>query len=78
MPRIDTSDSDEKWRYACPSPKRHRDWRIVDGLIECRSCGETYRTLVDLETGEHVQREDIELVGPHADSKGAFGTPTVE
>jgi len=77
-PRIDTTNDREQWRYACPSRKRHRDWRVVDGLFECRSCGETYSELVDLETGERVPREEIELVGAHADYKGEFGRPTVE
>ena len=78
MNRIDTRDTAEKWRWACPHPKRHRDWRVTDGRFECRSCCETYRELVNLETGEHVPREHIEFVGPEADSKGAFGRPTVE
>jgi hypothetical protein len=77
MPRIDTHDKTKKWRYTCPSPARHHNWRVVDGLIECRSCGETYSALVDTETGERIPREDLEIVGPHADSKLAFGDPAV-
>lgn len=76
--RIDTTDTEQRWRYACPHRKRHRDWRVVDGLFECRSCGETYRELIDLETGDRIPREEIELLGAHADHKGAFGRPTVE
>jgi ribosomal protein L37AE/L43A len=78
MHRINTYDSREKWRWACPAPDRHRDWRVVDGLFECRSCGETYRELVNLETGERVERSNIEVVGSHAGHKGALGRPTVE
>lgn len=78
MHRIDATDADAKWRWACPDPARHRDWRVVDGLFECRSCGQTYRELVNLKTGERVPREEIEVVGPHADHKGKFGRPTVE
>lgn len=78
MRRIDTSESDQKWRYGCPAPERHRDWRVVDGLFECRSCCETFGELVDLETGERIPRESVEIVGPHADHQGQFGRPTVE
>jgi len=78
MHHINTNNSDEKWRYACPAPERHRDWRVVDGLFECRSCGETFVELVELDTGKRIPREEIEVIGPHADSKGQFGRPTVE
>jgi ribosomal protein L37AE/L43A len=78
MRRIHTTDKREKWQFACPTPKRHRDWRVVDGLFECRSCRETFSELVDLETGERVAREEVEIVGAHADHKGQFGRPTVE
>jgi len=66
------------WHWTCPTPYRHRDVRVVDGLFECRSCGETFRALRNLKTGEEVSRERIEIVGPDADHKGAFGRPTVE
>lgn len=69
MPRIDTTDKRQKWQWGCPAPQRHRDWRVVDGLIQCRSCEETYRELVNLATDEIVPREQIDVVGPHADSK---------
>lgn len=78
MLRIDTTDIWEKRKYGCPHPRRHVDWRVVDGLFECRSCGRTYREIVDKRTGEYYRREDVELVGTEADSKGAFGRPTVE
>ena len=78
MYRIDTTNTREKWRWACPSPKRHANWRVTDGMFECRSCGETYDELVNQETGERVPREKIEFVGPDADSKGQFGKPTVK
>jgi len=78
MERIDTTDALEKRRYACPHPRRHRDWRVVDGLIECRSCSETYTELVDLKTGKRIPRDEIDFVGPHADHQGQFGKPTVE
>jgi len=78
MHRIETHDTEQKWQWACPDKRRHRDWRVVDGLFECRSCGCTYRCLVNLATGEKVPREEIEVVGAHASHKGAFGKPTVE
>jgi len=78
MYRIDTTDTEQKWRFTCPAPGRHRDWRVVDGLFECRSCGETYRALIDRATGERVPRGQIEIVGPHADHQGRFGSPTVD
>jgi len=77
MHRVDTTDSDDKWRFACPAPARHRSWRVVDGRFECRACNQTYAELVDTKTGERVPRDQLEVVGPHADSKGAFGQPTV-
>lgn len=78
MHRIDTNDKTERWAWACPTPKRHRDWRVVNGLFECRSCGETYSVLVHLPTKERVDRDEIEVVGAEADHKGKFGRPTVE
>ena len=74
MHRIDTTDATARWEWACPAPQRHRDWRVVDGLIQCRSCGETYRELVNLASGEIVPREEIEVVGPGADAKLAMPT----
>jgi len=73
MVRIDTTTDREKWQFACPHRKRHRDWRVVDGLFECRSCNETYSHLIDLTTGKRVHRSKIELVGPGAAEKGPFG-----
>ncbi len=77
MFRVDTSDPQQKWRWVCPSPKRHANWRVTDGKFECRSCGCTYDELVNNETGDRVARDEIEFVGPDADSKGQFGKPTV-
>jgi len=77
MYRIDTTTDREKWQFACPGPDRHRDWRVTDGVFECRSCSETYTELVHLPTGDRVRREQIEFVGPHADHQGQFGQPTV-
>jgi len=77
MYRIITTDPSKKWQWACPDAE-HRDWRVVDGLFECRSCGCTYRHLRNLSTGELVPREEIELVGPESDHQGQFGRPTVE
>lgn len=77
MPRIDTTDTLQKWRYACPSPKRHSDWRVVDGVFECRSCNKLYKCLVDKKTEEKIPREKFDFCGPDADSKGQFGRPTV-
>ena len=78
MVRINTTDPRHKWQWGCPAPDRHRNWRVCDGVFECRTCGETYRCLVNLETGEKVPREEIELVGPEADHQGEFGRPTVK
>lgn len=78
MYRINTTDPSEKWRFACPHSKRHSDWRVVDGVFECRSCSRTYDHLIDQRSGQRVAREDIELVGPEADHEGQFGRPTVE
>jgi ribosomal protein L37AE/L43A len=78
MYRIHTSTPREKWRFVCPTDDQHTDWRVVDGLFECRACGETFKELVDQKTGERIKREEIEMIGPHADHKGAFGRPTVE
>lgn len=77
MHRIDTSDPSQRWRYACPGTERHTDWRVADGVFECRSCRETYNCLIDRKTGDRVQRDEIEFVGPKADHQGAFGEPTV-
>lgn len=77
MPRIDVTTDRDKWQWGCPSKKRHRNWRVTDGLFECRQCETTYRELVNLETGETIPREQIEIVGAGADHKGAFGKPTV-
>lgn len=78
MPRLDASNDADRWRYACPTRQEHRDWRVVDGLFECLQCGETFRELRDLKTGERVSRDEFEIVGPLADSKGRFGTPRTE
>jgi len=76
--RIVTTDSSQKWEWACPHPDRHRNWRVTNGLFECRQCKKTYTHLVRLKTGERVPREQIELVGPESDHQGQFGRPTVE
>ena len=73
MVRIDTTDPTARYRYKCPSPLRHTDWRVIDGVVHCRSCAETYRALYDDKTGRTVPREDIDFLGPHADTKGRFG-----
>lgn len=77
MYRIHEHDDREKWKLACPDPKRHRNWRVADGVFECRQCGETYGYLIDLKTGEQVRREQVEIIGADADHKGKFGEPTV-
>lgn len=78
MPRIDTTNPRHRWQWACPAPGRHRNWRVVDGLFQCMSCGDTFGELRNLETGELVPREEIEVVGTGSKTKGAFGEPTVE
>jgi len=50
MVRIDTTTDREKWQFACPHRKRHRDWRVVDGLFECRSCRDGEKTQTGIET----------------------------
>lgn len=77
MHRIDTTVPAEKWRYACPDPERHHNWRVADGVFECRACQEIYQHLIDTKTGERIQRNEIEFVGPEADHQGQFGRPTV-
>jgi len=77
MPRIDVSNPEHRWQWACPAPGKHRSWRIVDGEIECRHCGDTYGELRNLQSGELVPRDEIEIVGRGSDTKGAFGEPTV-
>lgn len=74
MPRIDTTVDRDRWRYKCPNC-HSTDWRIHNGTIGCRHCGGTMQTLLDAKTGEEIRREDIELLGPSADHKAAFGTP---
>lgn len=71
MHRIDT-EADSRWRYACPTIHKHRSVRVVDGHFECRACEETFQEIVHLPTGERLQREDVEIVGPHADHQAAF------
>jgi hypothetical protein len=68
--RIETL-RDSNWEYACPKHK-HRNVRVVDGHFECRSCGEAIQEIVHLPSGEHLQRDDVEIIGPHADTKAAF------
>ena len=74
MPRIDTTDPHAKWAYACPSPERHRDWRVVDGHFQCRSCQQLYDNLIDVATGDRVAREEFEFVGSQA-QKEVFSGP---
>lgn len=73
--QIDTSERREKWQFACPHRKRHTSWRVTDGLFECLRCKHTYEYLIDLKTNERVYREEIQLVGTDADTKGEFGRP---
>ena len=73
--RIDTRDVKAKWQFTCPSPARHSDWRVTNGHFECRSCEQTYKKLYDQVSGEKVPREEIEFVGPYADSMLEFGKP---
>jgi len=77
MFKINTTEPRGKWPWVCPTPLEHRDWRVVDGLFECRCCDETFEKLKNVKTGELVRREEVELIGADADHKGAFGKPTV-
>lgn len=71
MPRIDTTKETDRWEWGCPE-EEHRNWRVVDGHFQCRSCDALFEALVHLPTGELVAREEIELVGTHADHLAAF------
>jgi len=71
MHRINTL-RDSRYEYACPTAMRHRNVRVVDGHFECKSCGETFETVIHLPTGEELRREQIEIVGPHADHQAAL------
>jgi len=71
MHRINTL-RDEVWEYACPTPARHRNVRVVDGHFQCRSCDEVYDSVIHLPTGRHLHRDDIEIVGPHASHQAAI------
>jgi len=64
MPRIDTTNILERWRWTCPAPQRHSDWRVVDGIFECRSCGETFEEIVDKQTDERIPWSAVELIDP--------------
>ena len=77
MYRIETGTPRKKWRWVCPTQYEHTNWRVVDGLFECRQCQETFNRLRNIRTGEEIPREQIEVVGPDADHKGEFGKPTV-
>ena len=77
MYRINTTNKREKWKWVCPTPHEHRDWRVVDGLFECRSCGNVFRSLRNVQTGAEVPRDRVEVIGAEADHKGQFGEPTV-
>ena len=66
MPEIDTTDADERQQFACPTPLRHRNWRVVDGHFQCRSCDEIFESLVDLKSGDTIHRSEFEFVGPGA------------
>jgi hypothetical protein len=77
MPRINTQDETDRWQYKCPKC-RSEYWRCNDGTFRCRACGATVTELFDAARGEFIPRERFEFVGPDADHKGAFGTPTVE
>lgn len=66
MHRINTL-RDSRFEYACPSIHKHRNIRVVDGHFQCRSCGELYDTIIHLPTERELHRNEIEIVGPHAD-----------
>lgn len=72
MHRVDVTEQAQRWEYACPTGARHRDWRVVDGRFQCRSCDAIYQELIHLPTEERVARSDMEIVGPHADHQAAF------
>lgn len=70
--RIPTWDDDARDKWACPTPWKHRNWRVCNGVIECRQCGETFDRLLNLDEDKEVARENIEFVGPHADHMANF------
>lgn len=71
MYRVDTTQETERWAFGCPADG-HRHWRAVDGHFQCLTCDDLYDSLRHLPSGELVPREEIELVGPHADHMAAF------
>ena len=72
MFRIDTRTARDSWKFACPTPHRHRSWRVTDGRFRCLRCAETFDELVYLPSQERVSREEIEFVGPGATEKGSW------
>lgn len=70
MHRINTLE-ESAWDYACPPPEKHRSIRVIDGHFECRQCGPVEQIL-HLPSGELLSREDVEIVGPHADHQAAY------
>lgn len=78
MVRINVGDLAARWRFGCPDRARHSDWRVVDGLFECRSCGVTYEHIYDKAEEQYLHRSEVEVVGSQAGHKGAFGEPTVD
>jgi transposase-like protein len=58
MPRIDTTEESDKWRYRC-AECGSVSWRANNGSLTCRACSTTGIGLVDAETGEEYTREEI-------------------
>lgn len=71
VPRIDTADETQRWRYKCPECGSEY-WRCNDGSFRCRSCKTNLDRLADAVSGETVPREDFEFIGPHANHKAAY------
>lgn len=71
MPRIDTSDPTQRWRYACPECGS-TDWRANNGTFWCRRENRILEGLVDKRTRAFVPREEIEFVGPESSWKAPY------
>jgi len=71
MVRIDTTESNQRWRYECPECAS-KNWRANNGNFECRACGCFPSGLIDSRTKEFYSRSEIEFVGPESSWKAPY------